>query len=114
MPETLEQVLADYREEAAVLRKAGNTGQAEYVEQLLDRAQRAAEDYITWLSESKANLKSGLAERTLRRRFRELLDCGLARHNAKGEREYRACAIPPRANVVEQHERGRRSSDAAA
>lgn len=88
--------MANARREAAIIRRSGNTGQADYVEQLLDRLSRAAEDYVTWLNESAAILKSGLAERTLRRRFRELLDCGLARYNEKGEREYRAIAVGPR------------------
>lgn len=96
----LAQVVADAREEAAVLRRSGNSGQAEYVEQLLERVSRAAEDYLRWLSEPDAIIKSGLAERTLRRRFRELQDCGLARWNAKREREYRACAVPPRPNIA--------------
>lgn len=110
MPETLEQVVADAREEAAVLRRAGSTGQAEYVERLLDRVSVAAEDYLRWISEPDAMLKSGLAERTLRRRFRELLDCGLARYNQKGEREYRAVAVPPRPAVIEARERGRQTA----
>ena len=106
--ETLEQVIADAREEAAVIRRAGNLGQADYVEQLLDRVSRAAEDYLLWINEADAMIKSGLAERTLRRRFRELLDCGLARHDAKRGREYRAIAVPPRPAVLEARERGRR------
>lgn len=92
-------VLADAREEAAVLRRTGNGGQADYVDALLDRVQDAAEDYVTWISEGDAMLKSGLAERTLRRRFRELVDCGLARWNGRG-REYRACAVPSRPNLA--------------
>ena len=108
MADTLEQVIADAREEAAVLRRAGNVGQAEYVEQLLDKVSTAAEDYLLWLNESDAMIKSGLAERTLRRRFRELQDCGLARYNDRRERQYRAVAVPPRPAVIEARERGRK------
>jgi hypothetical protein len=103
----LEQVIADSREEAAVLRKAGNGGQADYVERMLDAIAAAAEDYTTWINEADAMIKSGLAERTLRRRFRELQDCGLARHNGRGVREYRACAVPPRPNVQNARARGK-------
>jgi hypothetical protein len=106
MAEQLEQVLADYREEAAVLRRAGNTGQADYVDRVLDAVAAAAEDYIRWLEESDAILKSGLAPRTLHRRFRELVDCGLARWTA-GRRQYRSCAIPPRPNLAEARARGK-------
>lgn len=109
MAETLElaQVIADAREQAQVLRAAGHEGQARYVEQLLDRVKGASEDYLTWLSESDAIVKSGLAERTLRHRFRELLDCGLARYGDGRKREYRACAIPPRPDIAAARARGR-------
>lgn len=107
MPE-LEQVIADAREEVEVIRRSGNAGQADYVEKLLDLVSGAAEDYLKWLNEADAMIKSGLAERTLRRRFRELLDCGLARYNQKREREYRAIAVPPRPAVLEARERGRK------
>jgi hypothetical protein len=70
------------------------------------RSRAAAEDYTTWINEADAMIKSGLAERTLRRRFRELQDCGLARHNARGDREYRACAVPPRPNIQNARSRG--------
>lgn len=93
-------VVADAREEVAVLKRMGNSAQAEYIEQLLDRIKASAEDFLTWLSEDKAYIKSGLSHRTLRRRFRELSDCGLARYNAHGSREYRSCAIPPRADAA--------------
>src|SRR5690242_4046908 len=74
----LAQVLADAREEAQVLRRAGNIGQAEYVDALVSKVRDAAEDFMTWLSEPDAMLKSGLSERTLRRRFRDMIDCGTA------------------------------------
>jgi hypothetical protein len=102
----LAQILADAREEAQVLRRAGNAGQAEYLDGLLSRIRDAAEDYLTWLSEADAMLKSGLSERTLRRRFRDLMDSGLARHGAKRCREYLACAVPNRPEVRAQRARG--------
>lgn len=108
MPETptLEQVIADAREELEIVKRAGHKEQAEYIDQLLNRIVAAAEDYLKWISEPDAILKSGLAERTLRRRFRELLECGLARYNGR-EREYRAIAVPPRPQILAARERGR-------
>ena len=103
----LADVLADARGDAAVLRRSGNAGQAEYVEALCDQIADAAGDYLRWLSEGDAFLKSGLAPRTLHRRFRDLHECGLARYNAKREREYRACAVPSRPDVADARERGR-------
>lgn len=106
----LTQILADAREEAQVLRRAGNGGQADYVDALVSRVREAAEDFITWLSEADAMLKSGLSERTLRRRFRDCLDCGTARYGSKGGREYLAAIIPNRADLGAQRARGRRAA----
>lgn len=103
----LAQIIADSREEVSVLARAGHKDQAEYIDTLLDKVHAAAEDYITWLPESAAELKSGLSVKTLRRRWRELYDSGNARFNAKGEREYRSCAIPNRPDVAAAREAGR-------
>lgn len=102
----LAQVLADAREEAQVLRRAGNAAQADYLEALLGRVRDAAEDFLTWLSEPDAILKSGLTERTLRRRFRDMLDCGTARYGPKRKREYLSACIPNRPDVREARARG--------
>jgi hypothetical protein len=98
-PGDLGQILADAREEAKIIERMGNAPQAKYLLQLLDKISEATEDYRLWLSEDKAQLKSGLSVRTLRRRFRELYDCGLARYNLKHQREYRSVAIPSRPDV---------------
>lgn len=102
----LAQVLADAREEAQVLRRAGNGPQADYIDALLNKVRDAAEGFVTWRTEADAMLKSGLSARALRRRFRELLDSGLARYGAKGKREYLDCAVPNRPEVRAQRQRG--------
>ncbi|HEY2377628.1 MAG TPA: hypothetical protein VGH98_16735 [Gemmatimonadaceae bacterium] len=86
---TLEQVLADAREHASTLKITGNSGQAAYLEQLLDCVASLTEDVRMFVGESDAALASGLAERTLRRRFNEWLETGHARYNVRNEREYR-------------------------
>lgn len=103
----LAQIIADAREEVSVLSRAGHKQQADYIDALLDKVNAAAEDYITWLSEPAAVLKSGLSVKTLRRRWRELFDAGNARYNSKGEREYRSCGIPSRPDVAAAREAGR-------
>lgn len=102
----LAQILADAREEAQVLRRTGNAGQADHLDALVTRIRDSAEGFITWRSESDAVLKSGLSERALRRRFRELVDSGLARYNQKGKREYLDCAVPSRPELRAQRARG--------
>lgn len=100
MAEDLGQIIADAREEARIIARMGNAQQAEYLTTLLDKISEAAEDYLTWLSEEKAHIKSGLSLRTLRRRFRELQETGLAQYDAKHRRQYRSCAIPSRPDVT--------------
>lgn len=107
MSDTLEQVLADARGEAAVLRKIGNGGTAEYVESLCDKVSASSEDFLRKLLMADARLKSGLSERTLRRRFRELHECGLAGYTDRHEMWFRSCVIPQRAGIEEQRQRGR-------
>lgn len=111
--DSLDQVLADAREHASTLRLTGNTGQAQYVDQLCDRVAAAAEAYLRWLSEKEARLYSGLAARTLRRRFRELLEAGNARYGERGEREYRMSGLPRHADVAGAREAGRRGRHVA-
>lgn len=114
MPD-LSQLLIDKREEVAMLARAHASVQPEYLTELLDEFKAASEDFITWLSESDAMLKSGLSERTLRRRFREMLECGTARWGKTG-REFLSKCIPPRPDVAAAHARGRGegAGDAAA
>lgn len=105
----LAQVVADIVEERAILdRTRAATIGVQYVDELLAKIQSAAEPFTTWRSEKEAMLKSGLAERTLRRRFRELLDSGLARYRpGTREREYLDCAVPNRPNVAAAFDAGR-------
>lgn len=102
----LAQVLVDKREEVQMLSRRASAVQTSYVDELLDEVRAAAEDFITWLPEEAAILKSGLSERTLRRRFREMLDCKTARWGKTG-REYLACVIPSRPDVAAARARGR-------
>lgn len=104
------QILADAREEAQVLRANGAAFSVERVEKLLDDVAGQTEDQRVYLSEGQAMLKSGLAERTLRLRFRWLKECGLARYGHRHRREYRADAVPQRVNVQAQYDAGRASA----
>jgi hypothetical protein len=86
---SLDEILTDAREQASALRMTGNGGQAEYVEQLVGAIAEVTEDVRRFVCESDAVLASGLAERTLRRRFADWLVTGHARYNERNEREYR-------------------------
>lgn len=57
-PLTLEQVLADARGEAAVVRKHA-PGIANAIDELCDRVRDAAEDWLRWLTMDEAVSRSG-------------------------------------------------------
>jgi hypothetical protein len=105
-PIDLAQLFADKREEVQMLARNATAVLPSFLDEFLDEFRAVAEDFITWLSETDAMLKSGLSERTLRRRFREMLDCGTARWGKNG-REYLSCGIPNRPEVAAARARGR-------
>lgn len=102
----LSQVLADAREEAAVLRANAAGFSVARVEQLLDDVQSAAEEWLTWLSEGDAVMRSGYSVDWLRGRFEAMRRDGHARMQGRA-RQYRACAVPRRANTATAAARGR-------
>lgn len=110
---TLEQVLADAKGEVPLLRKRGAHLVADAIEELADAVTVSAEDYLTWLSEMKAELRSGKSARWLRSQFPAWEREGHARwHN--GERQYRRLIVPQRANPIAAYEAGRRAGEDAA
>lgn len=106
---TLEQVLADARGDAAVLRRHGQASVADALERLADAVAASAEDWLVFLSETDAHLRSGLSERWLRSRFSQWEREGHARVKG-GEHQYRACVIPRRARIGAAAERGRQAA----
>lgn len=110
MSDVLATAIADARSDAQALRRMGNESQAAALENLVGKIAWAAEPFTIWLSESDAMLRSGDSERTLRRRFRVLHECGLARYGVRNRREYLQCAIPQRADVQSAYDAGRQAS----
>ena len=111
MSETLEQVIADARGELPVLERRNGSWGSKDIREFIDRVAAAAEEWLTWLSESDAAIRSGYSEVWLRGRFEQLRRDGHARVNGK-HRQYRACAIPRRANVAAAANRGREAARA--
>jgi hypothetical protein len=108
---TLEQVLADAREDAAALRRHGHKHDAELIEALSDKVADAAFEYLNWLTEGEAKLRSGHSAAYLRARFPQWLEQGLARWDGK-KRQYRAVCVPQRGNREAAREAGRRAGAA--
>lgn len=96
MTETLEQVIADARGEAAVLRSHGHTTQAKSIEALADRVADSMRAYLSMMSDSEAALRSGWSVHRLRGRFAEWEAAGFATLDARGKRRYRECIVPTR------------------
>lgn len=99
---SLEQVLADWREELPVLRKHGQHALADAIERFADEVADATEEYRSWLSERDAILKSGKKAPWLRNHFPAWERQGLARWDPsdKRARQYRDLIIPARTNVA--------------
>jgi len=110
---TLEQVLADAREDANRLRLHGHREQAESLSRLCDAVAKAAEDYLQWLSEAEACLRSGWSKKSILRRFHALEREGLARRKGR-HREYRAIAIAADANLIMARHAGREAARQAS
>ena len=103
----LETVLADWREKASVLRGVKHAHDAELIDAICDDVARAAEDYMRFLSESDAMLRSGKSAAWLRARFHEWSEQGHAERR-KGVRYYRALVVPRRPDLEAAREMGRR------
>jgi len=110
--ETLEDVLADELGQAAVLRHNKHTHDADLIERVVGRVRASAEDYILWLSEGAAQMRSGKSRTWLRSHFAEWCSQGHARMNGR-HREYRQLIVPQRVHVSAEAEAGRLAGEAA-
>ena len=108
----LETALADIRSEANTLDRNKATFSVDRVRLFADTIERAAEEFLTWLSEGDAAMRAGKSEDTIRARYEVLARDGHAR-TRNGKRQYRACAIPRRAHVDVAAARGRDAARAA-
>ena len=98
---TLEQALADAREEAATLKRYGQQDVAVALEALLDKVQTPLREYLTWHDEKGAALLSGKGRGYFQSRFPDWELRGLARSPRRGVRQYREVVIPKRARLSE-------------
>lgn len=105
----LAQVLADAREEAAILEANHAAMSVARVRQLLADVGAAAEEWLTWLSEGDAEVRTGYSVAWLRARFDAWQRDGHARLVGRA-RQYRACVLPRRANTAAAAARGREAA----
>lgn len=108
----LAQVLADFRGDAAVLRRHGQVPLAEQLEACARVVQESAEEWLTMLTESEAALYSGETVRWLQTRFPAWERRGMADKQGR-VRRYRQCALPRRAETASAYEAGRQAARGA-
>ncbi len=109
-PTDLEDLVATWRAEAAVLRRHGATAIADALERCAAEAEGSAFEWLRWLDEGTAMLFTGHKRETLRNMFRELESRGLARLRG-GHRQYRRCALRRRADVDAARAAGARAAE---
>jgi hypothetical protein len=109
----LEEVLANWAERASTLRLCGHPSQAEMVDAIVDEVRASAEDWLTWLHEDDAVLRSGRSHDWFRHRFADWAARDLARQDGR-KRRYRAVVVPQRVNLEAAREQGRRDAEEAA
>lgn len=109
----LEQVLADWREEAKIFRKRGVNRMAHVIEQLCADVAEAegVEEHLRWITEEAAMLRSGRSREWLRGQFPEWERLHHARRNGR-RRTYRMLVIPARANIAAAAAAGREAAHA--
>lgn len=103
----LEQVIADWRGDAQVLRSRGHAHDAKLIEDFADQVAISAEDYLKFLFEDDASLMSAKSQDWFRSRFVQWEAEGHAR-KINGRRYYRLMMIPKRANLSAAREEGKR------
>lgn len=109
MTRTLEEVLESLRADAKVLRRHGHAATADLLERVRREVEEAAGEWLTFLSETEAKLRSGHGTKWLADRRRVWAAEGHARKSG-GHWQYRACVVPRRPqSEVDAYEAGRRA-----
>lgn len=103
---SLEQVLADVRGELPILRKHKQDALADALERVCKDVTAAAEEYLLFVGETDAMLRTGRSQRWLRARFAEWEHQGHCRWRS-GNRQYRLLILPQRANPQAAYEAGK-------
>jgi len=107
----LEVVLADFREEAAVLRRNSHVGQAETIDRVCDEVVVAARDFVQWITEGEAQLRSGRGPDYFRARRAVWEEDGLAQRRGRVW-YYRRCVVERRKMLSVTRAEARRARSA--
>lgn len=108
----LAQVLVAWRSDAGVLKRHKQHALAAQLEQCAEAVERAAADWLTWLSESDAMIRSGKTREWLRAKFSEWQRDGHARVTGR-DRQYRRVIVPVKRTLSHAREAGVAAAKAA-
>jgi hypothetical protein len=103
---TLESVLSEYRADAQVLRRYGATHIADVIDRILKDVESASEDFMRFISEPDAMMRSGRGIDFLRARFPAWERDGNARYERR-QRFYRQVVVEHRLDLEAAREAGR-------
>lgn len=106
----LDTVLARWRTDAAALRRNGEPAKAAVLERCAEETETAAAEWLTWLSEEEAAIRSGRSVTWLRARYRDWQPQGHARQVGRAVRIYRAAVVPRRLALVRAADMGREAA----
>lgn len=101
----LSDVLDAWRSDAAVLRRAGHETEAVMCERMAGEVEASAEEWVTFVTEADAMLRSGRSAAWHRGRFAEWERDGHARIRSK-LRYYRLAIIPRRYDITDARAAG--------
>lgn len=107
----LETMLADWRQRAQLLRAEGHPVQAGTYDRACEEIGGVMRPFLTWLSESEAQLRSGWSVERLRSAFPEWEEMGCARKSGDGrraKRQYREFIVPARVLEADARQAGLR------
>lgn len=113
MSTKLRDVLADALSDADALARLGHEHDARLIQGIVANVTRAAEPWLTFLSETDASLFTGWSIYKLRRRFYELESRGFAYREAR-TRFYCEALLPRRADIRAAHAMGRAAAQESA
>lgn len=108
----LTQVLSVWRAEASVLKKHKQHALASQLDRCADDVEEAASDWLTWLSESDAMIRSGKSRDWLRGHFSEWERDGHAKLHGR-ERRYRRVIVPVKRTLSQARDAGVAAANAA-
>lgn len=103
------QILADWRGEAAVLRRRGDERTARVLEQCAEEAGAAVDEFTVWLSEDDAARRSGWTLTKIRRHALAFVGTPHVQVERRAYR-LRACIVPRRQHVEMVREAARRGA----